>query len=184
MNIIRESQERSRQFWERGEEAPKEKLMPISGTSHSKPYIEPSDLHEQLQDVVSVLKSLSALNVNLPLKKRMLVHAIWEVNQASGSFKSRYRSLEVIKGSGVAIQRDHVFQKKALVERLLLEPHNVEDVVQSALSCVVTKEEHEKLTQYSRVHPEVDGWARYQNAGITVYDMLTGTKLSHGKPTV
>ena len=152
--------------------------MPLSDRSHNNLYVEPADLHEKLQDVVVVLKSLLSLDVNLPMKKRMLVHAIWEVTHASGSFKSRYRSAGVINGIGADIQRDHVFQKKALVDWLLKKPHEAEKVVQSALSCVVTKSEHIRLTQYSRSHPEVNGWERYQNSGVTVYDMLTGKEMS------
>ncbi len=154
--------------------------MLTTNTSHGKPYIEPADLHNNLQDAVRLLEGLLALNISLPMKKRMLNHEIWQVAIASGSFKPRYRSAEVIKGNGDKIERDHVFQKKALIERLLQKPHEAEQVVKSAISCAVTKAEHDKLTQHSRTHPEDDGWTRYQNSGITVYDMLTGTELSHG----
>lgn len=161
------------------EEAIEKKKGYFSKESHAKLYIEPIDLTEKLQDIVKIIEGLLALNINLTTKKAMLHHAIWEVTKASGKegFESRYRSAEVIKGSGENIERDHEPSRKWLVEQLLLKPEKVQEIVQSVLICVVTKSEHAKLTKYSKAHPEIKGWAKYQNCGITVYDMLIGMEL-------
>lgn len=150
--------------------------MCYSTESHRKLFVEPPGLNEKLQDVEKLIKGLIALNLNLPLKKRMLVHAIWEVATSSGNFKGRFRSRGVVTQVGVKIQRDHVFQKKGIVERLIHFPDQIPEILTDAVCCVVTEGEHRVLTAYSKKNPHVDGWQRYSEAGITVFDMLTGNE--------
>src|SRR5215210_1634011 len=96
--------------------------MPIvSDASLTKPYAQMANFDARLEDIKKVLANLLQLDINLPLKKRLLVHSVWEVTKLGGDFKGRYRSKGVLV-SGVEIQRDHVLQKRRIVERLLANP--------------------------------------------------------------
>lgn len=127
-------------------------------------------------DIKTVIANLLQLDIDVSLKKRMLVHSIWEITMLEGSFKGRYRSLGVLV-LGVAIERDRVYQKAGIVERLLASPEQIEPTLRDVVHCVVTKEEHEQLTSYSTMKHDVDGWDRYRGAGIAVMDMLTGKQM-------
>ncbi|HKC64074.1 MAG TPA: hypothetical protein VKB86_10570 [Pyrinomonadaceae bacterium] len=148
--------------------------MPIlSDGSITKRYTQRADFDARLADVKKVIATLLKLSINLPLKKRLLVHSVWEVTKLGGDFKGRYRSKGVMV-SGVEIQRDHVIQKARIVKRLLANPEQIETILGDVVHCVVTKAEHERLTAYSRMNPDIDGWERYKGAGVEVIDMLTG----------
>jgi hypothetical protein len=72
-----------------------------------------------------------------------------------------------------------MFVKKAyIIKCLLANPDQLDIVLDDIVHYVVTKEEHNRLTSYSRANKDVDGWGRYRGAGIEVIDMLTGN-LSH-----
>jgi len=103
------------------------------------------------------------------LKKRMLNIGIWQVAWASGDFYSRYRSAAVISTPGLTIQRDHIYQKKLLVQRLLSTDVDFDSVIAHSQCCIVTLDEHRSLHQ---VNGGLDGWDRYQAAKIQVYDMV------------
>jgi len=49
---------------------------------------------------------------------------------------------------------------------MLQEPERVEEIVRSALGCVVTKEEHNRLTSLPDTYRD---WERYVAAGIDVF---------------
>jgi len=145
----------------------------VSDKSHGKPYTQRSNIEARLTDIKTVIANLLRLNINLSLKKKMLVHAIWEIAMSGGSFKGRYRSKGVLV-PGVVIQRDHIYQKAGIVKRLLANPEQIETILSDVAHCVVTKAEHEQLTSYSKMNPDIDGWERYRGAEIAVMDMLTG----------
>ncbi len=123
---------------------------------------------------MKLITSILLLEINLAIKRRMLNHAIWEVAYATGDFKGRYRTQGVLGEVGIKIQRDHVFQKKDIVEQLLTGQVTVEQAVTNAIHCVVTEEEHRRLSDYSKLNPNIDGWSRYSDIGVVVYDMQTG----------
>jgi len=148
--------------------------MSKSTASHKALFKPSANMESELNDVVRLITSVLSLDINVVIKKRMLNHAIWEVAYATGNFKGRYRSQGVIDRVGIEIQRDHVHQKKDTVGRLLKGQTSVEQAVRDTIHCVVTREEHLRLSDYSKLNPEVDGWNRYNNIGIVVHDMLTG----------
>ena len=148
--------------------------MPILSTkAHAKNYTEALDLSQRLADIRLLLDSIRQMEIAEPLKKRMLVHGVWEVARASGNYYSRYRSERVRNTVGEPIQRDHIFKKRTLVEELLSPSPNLDKILDQAQCCIVTKNEHDKLHD---IDNNLDGWDRYREAGILVYDML------HDKP--
>jgi hypothetical protein len=114
------------------------------------------------------------MQIALPLKKRMLVHGVWEVAKATGDFRGRYRSEEVIRTPGLRIQRDHIYKKRTLVEELLGTAPNIDRVIERARCCTVTLDEHQRLHD---VDDALDGWDRYEAAGLHVYDMVDETRV-------
>ena len=142
----------------------------LSKATHQKRYLQTEATTARLEDVRSLLETLRGLPLALPLKKRMLAHAIWEVAKATGDFCGRYRSEAVIRHPGQMIQRDHIYQKRTLVEELLGPAPNIDSIIERAYCCIVTAEEHAKLHGLS---PKLDGWERYRAAGIVVFDMQT-----------
>lgn len=145
-----------------------------SDASYSKPYIRRVDFDTRLADVKKVLSSILQLDINYALKKRMVGYTIWEVAEyLSGNFKGRYRSKAAIV-PGTIIQRDHVNRKAGIVERWLASPEQMDSILDDIVHCVVTKDEHDRLTAYDKMNPDVDGWERYRVVGIEVMDMLTG----------
>jgi hypothetical protein len=105
----------------------------------------------------------------LSLKKTMLVSAIWQVCESTGSFRARHRSESVIRTVGQKIQRDHIFKKQTLIAELLGSEPNLDTIIEQARCCIVTEDEHKRL---HRIDESLDGWDRYRAAGIVVYDML------------
>jgi hypothetical protein len=142
----------------------------LAKASHQNRYVQTDATAARLEDVKTLLDTVRGLPVALPLKKRMLVHGIWEVAKATGDFCGRYRSEAVIRNPGQKIQRDHIYQKRTLVEELLGPAPNIDSIIERAYCCIVTAEEHAKLHALS---PKLDGWERYTAAGIVVYDMQT-----------
>jgi hypothetical protein len=148
-----------------------------SNSTHKKLHVEPPDLRKQFQDIATLIDALLKLDISKPVKRRMLNHAIWEVNQAQGRFSDRYRSSTAISNVGVEIQRDHVFQKKILIDSLLQNTQDVNSVLRKATCCVISREEHTRLTRH-RKEMQVDGWLTYIGCGIVVHDMSTGKPLT------
>ena len=147
----------------------------LSKAAHQKRFIETQTTVAQLSDVKTLLNALRCIPVALAMKKRMLVHGIWEVAHATGDFLGRYRSEAVIRNPGQKIQRDHIYQKRTLIEELLGPSPDIDSIVERACCCVVTEEEHGKLHTVSR---RLDGWERYKAAGVVVYDMKTETRVT------
>jgi hypothetical protein len=146
----------------------------VSTTRHQERYVESPSTAQRLADIRTLLDSLQRLQVALPLKKKMLVHGIWQVSEATGSFYTRYRSEGVIRTVGVKIQRDHIYQKRTLVEQLLAPDSDLKAIIERARCCIVTKDEHDRLHQ---VDGGLDGWDRYRAAGVVVYDMCDETRV-------
>ncbi len=57
-----------------------------------------------------------------------------------------------------------MFERKELIGRIL-SGEDINIVVKNAIACLVTKEEHSKLSLTNN-----SGWERYKKSGIKVYD--------------
>jgi len=149
--------------------------MSQSKLKHQQRFIESADTSQRLADIRMLLSTLCQLDIGLAVKKRMLVHGLWQVAMATGNFCARYRSAAVMKTVGVKIRRDHIYKKEALVAKLLAPNPNIEKIIERARCCIVTIKEHDRLHD---VDESLDGWDRYRAAGIVVYDMLDGSKIT------
>ena len=113
-------------------------------------------------------------------RRRLLNEAIWfwtERGSPSRKYKLRYRTV-----AALALQRsvgftkaskylahEHVHERASAVAKLLVLTNDASETLRSLQACVVTRDEHSRLTAQSRV----EGWARYRAAGIVPIDMNT-----------
>src|SRR5258708_3462133 len=145
--------------------------MPFLSTpEHCKQYVPPATIPQQLAEIKAVLDALRRLPIAKPLKKSMLDWALWQVTFATGNtqkkFLGRWRTERVIREVGLKIERDHVYQRKTLLEELLGPSPDLDRIIAQAQSCMVlTADEHKTLNR-------IDGGEKYRRAGIIVYDML------------
>jgi len=92
----------------------------LSGPKHRNRYVPPADLQHRLGDVKIALDAIRLLPIAIPLKKDLLDELLWQVTFATGNtqskFMGRYRGARVIGEVGVLIERDHVYQRKNLLQ--------------------------------------------------------------------
>lgn len=117
-------------------------------------------------------------------RRRLLNEAIWfwtERGSPSRKYKLRYRTiaaLELQQSIGFTkasknLAHEHVHERAPAVAKLLVLTNNASDTLRSMVACVVTRDEHSRLSAQSCVA----GWARYRAAGIVPIDMNTGEPL-------
>ncbi len=69
------------------------------------------------------------------------------------------------------LRHEHVFQRSKMIADLeQAAPHEVDKILESAIGCTVTVEEHTRLSEIDKEY----GWERYRKAGIVVIDTQTG----------
>jgi hypothetical protein len=141
-------------------------------------YVPAADIDVHLGEIAMLLDSLRKLPLDGKRLRRILKQAIWEVAYATGNTQSRflgqYRSESVIQNIGLKIERDHVHQMANLIEELLCADCDVQSIVLKSECCIITREEHLRLTSLPR---SIDGWERYRHAEIVVMDMKTGQRM-------
>lgn len=151
--------------------------MPIlSTTKHALPFTADPAEAQHLADIETLMRDLQRIKVNPRVQKMMLDRAVWLVVELTGNFYSRYRSEGTTSKVGVRIQRDHIYTRRSLVAELLAGTQNIRSVIDRAKCCVVTKEEHDRLT---KVPQTVIGLDRYRLAVpiVKVRNMETGAWL-------
>jgi hypothetical protein len=101
--------------------------------------------------------------------------ALFKLTEAETGKKHRLRfqSDAARSADKKLLRHDHVFQRGKMVEELLnvkSRPEDVDKILDRAVGCVITKDEHVRLNRYNHK----DGWGRYQEAGMVVIDTETG----------
>lgn len=114
-------------------------------------------------------------------RRRLLHDAVWVVTEGAGrtrKYRPRYRSGGVLALDGLArrdwlalVRHDHVVTIRSLVDELLRLGADPEAVLAKAQGCLVTKAEHQRLTEQDA---KQSGWDRYLAAGVDVYDLASG----------
>ncbi|HSK96390.1 MAG TPA: hypothetical protein VK891_07230 [Euzebyales bacterium] len=110
-------------------------------------------------------------------RDRRLTHELyrWTGWGESGKADVRYISEGVRTHLGpVVVDHEHVHTLRTLKQRLLA-GEDVDDVMRDAVACVVTREEHRRLTRFDR---SATGWQRYARAGVRVWDRTAGDWLT------
>ena len=121
----------------------------------------------------------TAVRAILPLdlypshKKELLSACIWKITEADGKLKTRYWSKGALSAQRKDLRHEHVIERKELIARLLSD-EDVDSVLESAIACIVTKQEHITLTRSAK-----SGWDRYKDCEIGVYDSAADEWMEH-----
>ena len=110
-------------------------------------YKQHKDHDEIISSAYFSVKSLSALNLYPRHKRELIDVCIWKITEVDGKYKTRYRSegaLHITDSS--KLHHEHVFEKKHLIDSLLEDPDSYKSILDTAIGCVVTREEHALLT--------------------------------------
>jgi hypothetical protein len=130
------------------------------------------DAAKRIESAIIAAKAIVRLDLYPAHKRELLSICIWKMTEAApmSKYQTRYRSRATRSASESELAHDHVYQRKSLIDAMINEPDSVEQVLRQAVACVVTRPEHDALTRISREFPNLDGWERYERAGIDVVD--------------
>lgn len=126
---------------------------------------------EIIESVTAAIEGCLQLPILERHKRDIISGLLWKITEARGKYTTRYRSKESM-AAGAKVEHDHVFTRKDLTDRIIAEPERAREILRDAIACVVTVEEHRRL---SRIGPAVHGWDRYTEAGVEVVDTDDGT---------
>lgn len=100
--------------------------------------------------------------------RELLSVLIWKYTQSEGKYTLRFRSEKAIQEADPKnLVHEHVVERKKLVDLFLSSRSSAKEIFETAVACVVTKEEHAKLNSLPK---EINGWDRYIAANIKVID--------------
>ncbi len=119
---------------------------------------------EIIESVTIAIEGCLQLPIFERHKRDVISGLLWKITEARGKYETRYRSRGSME-SGAKLRHDHVFTRKDITDRIIAEPERAREILRDAIACVVTVEEHERLT---RIGETMRGWARYTEAGIEV----------------
>lgn len=141
---------------------------------------------ETISSAKNAIRHILGMNdIMLNHKKRLLSEMIWKITQADGltaekrtNFAKRITYIsESVKDRREAgndsikdFIHEHVYMREGLIKKLLDNPKDTEKILENAIGCIVTKEEHSDLPH--RIE-EYDGWERYKKAHIRVWSIKT-----------
>ena len=114
--------------------------------------------------LVKILLSIKSPDV-LPEHVRELVDCLlWKITEADGKANTRYKTSGALECSDKRLLRhEHVYQKAKMIDALSKAgPNALDSILQDAIGCSVTADEHERLKMFDGEY----GWERYRKAGL------------------
>ena len=110
-------------------------------------------------------------------KLQVLDTLLWKYTEADGKHNTPFRSTGVLENPDAEVQPEHVFTRSHLKHLLLTSrPEDVDRILQDAVGCLVTVEEHDKLSVHDG---KAIGWQRYDLAEVNWTDLRT--EVAHTK---
>jgi hypothetical protein len=97
--------------------------------------------------------------------RQLLSVLLWKITLAESSkYKTRLQSEGARRCSDKAkLRHDHVFQRSRMIAALeKAAPHEVDEVLKSAIGCTVTVEEHTRLSKFDKEY----GWSAIEKQGL------------------
>jgi hypothetical protein len=124
-----------------------------------------------LKSAITLVEATLALNILDRHKRDVINGMLWSITQARGKYTTRFRSTAAMNApAGTKLQHEHVTTRKELAAAIMREPQRASELLCTAVGCVVTREEHQRLTAITRKQPHLHGWERYTAAGIAIID--------------
>ena len=138
---------------------------PLSKTFEPSPEAEKVILSAK-RAIVAILQMNSEV---LPDHKRTLIsRMLWKITEAHGKYNTQFCSDGALRNAD-NLRHDHVTTRKDLITRLMNAPSNYVSILEDAIGCTVTTEDHKKL---SALGDELNGWDRYKKARVRVFDRI------------
>lgn len=134
-------------------------------------YVPHKDRDARIKSATTAIKVLVGLEILEFHKKELISVCLWKISEADGKYKTRFQSKAALNAKKEQLRHDHVFERKSLIENIIDKPEEIDKILTNAIGCIVTKEEHSELTNVSREKPQLEGWQRYIEAGIKVFDL-------------
>lgn len=103
---------------------------------------------------------------------RLLGELVWKLTEADGKYATKYKTTGAINCSDKSqLRHEHVYQRAKMIDALLNgQTHEVDGILNDAIGCTVTIDEHRRLENCDHEY----GWERYRKAGLQVVDTATG----------
>jgi len=131
-----------------------------------------------LKSAYLAVQALLPLDLYPQHKRQLIDVCIWKITEVDGKYKTRYRSEGSLHINDLSkLNHEHVVEKKYLIDQLLENPKNFSNILDTAIGCVVTRQEHSILTSLTKQNPSLQGWERYKTAEIKVFDLQTKNEL-------
>jgi hypothetical protein len=126
---------------------------------------------EIIESVTKAIEGCLALPIMERHKRDIISGLLWKITEARGKYTTRYRSRASTE-DGAKLRHDHVFTRKNITDRIIAEPQRAREILRDAIACVVTVDEHKRL---SKLGEAMRGWDRYREVGIEVIDTDDGS---------
>ena len=153
-----------------------------TSTAVLKAYAERADADSRELSAIRLAQAVLDAEDVVPAHRRELLSiAVWKYTEArAGKTGLRYRTPAAMDSSQPSkVQHEHVRPRKEIVDDLLDGGAELVPLVLStAVSCLVTVEEHARLNS---VDTRLSGWDRYAAADLTVVDHASGELLDLGE---
>lgn len=122
-------------------------------------YREHKDRLNRVQSAIIAINALLWLDLHHAHKTELTRVCLWKITEADGKKKVRYWS----EGAMSNAKLQHVHEMGELISRLLA-GEEIRKVVNDAIACMVTEQEHASFRKSSGA-----GWQIYKDAGINVF---------------
>jgi len=149
--------------------------MPKDRRDPRTPFQENPEGAKTIESAKVAISAILRMSILKQHKCELLKAMLWKITMAhGGKDKIRYRSEAVWNGREENLKKyhEHVWTLQWLTDQLIDKPSQQDDILENAIACMVTKEEHIRLHRDGKKHI---GWERYKMARIQVYDAKTGT---------
>jgi hypothetical protein len=136
------------------------------------------DVEQRKRSATAAMQALLDADIRPDDRRYLLDMALWrytEFDKNRHKFSIRYRTAAVFTGPPTEINHEHVVERRWLLDRITSRPERLEEYLQLAVACIVTRDEHILLSANTAF-----GWERYLRAGLQVMDTLTLAPLDLG----
>jgi hypothetical protein len=114
-----------------------------------------------LESATTLVEATLVLDILDAHKRDVINMVLWKITEARGKYTTRHRSAGAIAApKGTKLHHEHVTTRKDLVSAIMNEPSRARELLSTAIGCVVTIEEHQRLTEITRKQPDLRGWDR------------------------
>lgn len=151
--------------------------MPLNSIVRSDRYVPDASVEERNASAHAAIMQILQMNGLIEKHQReFLTIALWKWTEASGiapheKYNVRFCSAGTRAAEPAKVNHEHVWPRKGMIDKLLTE-HQASDAATvrafleaHGIACIVTVEEHALLGSSAG-----NGWARYVNAGVEVWD--------------